>query len=71
MVYNQKYPSFWTGDNHLNENSNMLFHSISLEKDTPEFLFVQRLFYKTVASTQTDIAIVSFSLNSHKRAKTF
>jgi hypothetical protein len=63
MVYSQKYPLFWTGDNHTNENSNALFQNISIEKNTPEFLFVQRLFHKTVSETETSIVIVSNHLN--------
>lgn len=63
MVYNEKYPSFWTGSNHTNENSNALFENISIEKSTPEFLFVERLFHQTVRDTQSTIAVVSYNLN--------
>jgi hypothetical protein len=59
QVYNQKYPSFWTGNNHINENSDALFQTIAIEKNTPEFLFVQRLFNKTLSETDTKIAVVS------------
>jgi hypothetical protein len=67
MVYSQKYPLFWTGDNHTNENSNALFQNISIEKTTPEFLFVQRLFHKTVSETETSIVIVSNHLNLYEK----
>ena len=58
-VYSQKYPSFWTGDNHTNENSNVLFQNIAIEKNSPEFLFVQRLFNKTVPEKETTVNFVS------------
>lgn len=58
-VYSQKYPSFWTGDNHTNENSDTLFQTIALEKNSPEFLFVQRLFHKTVPEKDLNTVIVS------------
>jgi len=64
MVYDQKYPSFWTGNNHTNENSDALFQSIPIEINTPEFLFVQRLFNKTVPETEIKIAFVSTYLNT-------
>ena len=59
MVYGGKYPSFWTGNNHTNENSVALFENISIEKNTPEYIFIQRLFNKTVPSTDLSIAFVS------------
>ncbi len=63
MIYSQKYPLFWTGNNHTNENSNALFQNISIETNTPEFLFVQRLFNKTVSETEIKIAFVSINHN--------
>ncbi len=62
-VYKQKYPSFWTGNIHTNENSDALFQNIPIEINTPEFLFVQRLFHKTVLETKIKIAFVSIYLN--------
>lgn len=58
-VYKQKYPSFWTGNNHTNENSDALFQNIPIEINTPEFLFVQRLFHKTVPEKDLNTVIVS------------
>ena len=62
MVYSKKYPSFWTGNNHTNENSDALFQNIPIEANTPEFLFVQRLFNKTVS--EKDIKVFSAELVS-------
>ena len=63
MVYGQRYPSFWKGTNHTNENSEALFQTIGIDKDSPEFLFVQRLFNKTISETQVNIAVVSTNLD--------
>jgi hypothetical protein len=63
MVYNQKYPLFWTGDKHTNPTSDALFQNIPIEINTPEFLFVQRLFNKTVSDTEIQIAFVSIDIN--------
>lgn len=59
MVYNGKYPAFWTGDNHLNENSDRLFQSISIGKETAEYLFVRRMFHKTLAPDEYQLISVS------------
>ena len=69
MVYNQKYPVFWTGDSHTNEHSNALFQAISVEQNSAEFLFVQRLFYKTDPETNIKIAFVSIYLNYIQKIK--
>lgn len=58
MVYSQRYPLFWKGNNHTNVNSNVLFECIQIEKDTPEYIFVQRSFNKTVSEAKCQIAIV-------------
>ena len=58
MVYGEKYPSFWKGTKHTDENNTVLFETVSLEPNTPEFTFVQRLFNKTVSENQTKIAVV-------------
>lgn len=63
MVYKEKYPVFWSGDNHKNENSNILFQNITIDVNTPEYLFVQRLFNKTVSETDIKIAFVNINLN--------
>ncbi|CAF1001513.1 unnamed protein product [Adineta steineri] len=65
MTYNQKYPLFWTGTNHLNDNSDILFENIQIEKTTPEYLFVERLFHKTVMKPNVDIAIIERIQNPH------
>ena len=69
MVYSQKYPSFWMSNMQRNDNNDALFQTISIEKRTPEFLFVQRLFYKTIPDTQIKIAFVSINLNLHYKRK--
>ncbi len=63
MVYSQRFPSFWTGTNHTNENSNVLFENIPIDKNTSEFEFVQRMFTKTVSESQFKIAFVSLYLS--------
>ncbi|CAF0810400.1 unnamed protein product [Rotaria sordida] len=65
MIYSQKYPVFWTGDGHTNENNNALFQVITVEQNSAEFLFVQRLFYKTVAETDINIAFIERIENPH------
>ncbi|CAF4560757.1 unnamed protein product [Rotaria sp. Silwood1] len=65
MVYSQKYPTFWTGNVHTNENSDALFQVITLDTNSPEFLFVQRLFYKTVSETDIKIAVIERIENAH------
>ncbi|CAF2645979.1 unnamed protein product [Rotaria sp. Silwood2] len=65
MVYSQKYPTFWTGDDHINENSEALFQAITLDTNSPEFSFVQRLFNKTVSEKDIQIAFIERIQNSH------
>ncbi|CAM4804415.1 unnamed protein product [Rotaria magnacalcarata] len=64
-VYGQKYPLFWKGNNYKNENSKALFESISIDKASAEYLFVQRAFHQTVSDTKTKIAFVERIENPH------
>ncbi|CAF2159952.1 unnamed protein product [Rotaria magnacalcarata] len=68
-VYGQKYPLFWKGNNYKNENSKALFESISIDKASAEYLFVQRAFHQTVSDTKTKIAFVSIRLNLNNMTK--
>lgn len=58
MIYEQKYPSFWKGTKHTDENNSTLFESIAIEANTPEYTFVHRLFTQTVSESQIKIAVV-------------
>ena len=58
MVYGQNYPSFWMGTKHMDENNSTLFESVTIEKNTPEYTFVHRLFTQTVSESQIKIAVV-------------
>lgn len=62
MVYGQKYPSFWSGNNYKNEKSNILFENIPVEKTSAEYLFIHRLFHQTVPENDLSIAFVSITL---------
>ena len=58
MVYSQKYPLFWMGNNHKTDDTDKLFENLPVEKNTAEYVFVQRLFNKTVLETDVKIAFV-------------
>lgn len=62
--YKEEYPKFWTGNNHKNEDSSNLYQNISIETNTPEYLFVQRLFNKSVPENDIKIAFVSIEILS-------
>ncbi|UJR26849.1 hypothetical protein I4U23_008161 [Adineta vaga] len=65
MIYRQTYPSFWSVDFNLNENNDALFHSTSLDKSTPEYLFVERTFHRTLSDKENQIIAIERIQNLH------
>ena len=58
MVYGGKYPTFWRHVLNQNDDDPSLFHVTTIEKQTDEYKFVERVFNRTMDASNISIVAV-------------
>ena len=59
MIYQGKYPSFWSNKQPMNNNSTALFQTTPLNTTSNEYIFAERVFYKSVEKDEYRVLYVS------------